>query len=631
MSGEPVIPTGSRAILIGVPHYQDSAYRSYPAVGNSVDGMFNLLVTSGLCGWKADQVTRIIDPANAGRFLVRLRELAQETTGVLLLYFVGHGVLSEQGELCLALADTDHNNPDTTGLEYSRIKRLVYSGSPAATKIVILDSCFSGRAIGLGTADATQLADLSSASGTYTLTAADDLAHVSAGSSYTAFTGEFLGLLTGDGVPDGPSGLTLGNIYPHLRHRLAARGLPRPNQRSEDTAAAFVFARNATYLANDAAREDLRRLMLGDGSDPDVRTPQVAARPSRRNLLIGVAGAGAAAGLGVAGWGVFDRLFVDGPRWNWTFETGGAVMSSPAVADGVLYAGSDDGHLYAVDAASGEERWRFSSEGRVRSSPVVADGVVYVGSDDGHLYAVDVATGEERWPRFRIGAEFGRSSPVVADGVVYAGSGDQYLYAIDAGTGEERWQLPDVGIWWTPAVADGVVYFGSSSAQGLMAVDADAGGELWRSRIDGTTRRPVVAEGVVYVGSDNTYLYAIGTDGGEHLWRFRVGEPEAPAPVVAEGVVYAGSGDQYLYAIDTDTGDELWRSSTDGPVSSAPTVADGVVYAGTGNGGLYAVNTTDGTLRWRAEIGGFIWSSPTVVDGVIYVGDNDRSLHAVFV
>src|SRR5215813_6698396 len=122
MSSKPVIPTGSRAVLIGVPDYQDVKYLSYPAVGNSVDGMYELLVESGFCGWREEQVSKIVNPANVGQLLLRLRRLAEETTGVLLLYFVGHGVLSEQGELCLAVSDTDHSAPDATGLEYTKIK-----------------------------------------------------------------------------------------------------------------------------------------------------------------------------------------------------------------------------------------------------------------------------------------------------------------------------------------------------------------------------------------------------------------------------------------------------------------------------------------------------------------------------
>ncbi|MFI8930724.1 PQQ-binding-like beta-propeller repeat protein [Streptomyces sp. NPDC053474] len=62
--------------------------------------------------------------------------------------------------------------------------------------------------------------------------------------------------------------------------------------------------------------------------------------------------------------------------------------SSPAVAGGVVYVGSDDDNLYAVDAATGKKRWTFPTGHSVGSSPAVADGVVYFGSNDNNLYAV---------------------------------------------------------------------------------------------------------------------------------------------------------------------------------------------------------------------------------------------------
>ncbi|TCO60755.1 caspase family protein [Actinocrispum wychmicini] len=297
MNGDPHIPDGSRAILIGVPHYQDPKYLSYTAVGNSVDGMYHLLVESGLCGWRSDQVTRIVNPTNDGQLLGRLRRLAAETTGVLLLYFVGHGEPSEHtGELCLAITDTDHANPDTTGLEYSKIRRMLHSGTPATTRIAILDCCYAGIILGqLGAADdgGTQLAQLSNSAGAYTLTAADGPAHVPPDKSWareswadnqgiprTAFTGELLALLTFDGIPGGPPSLSLGAIYPHLRRRLEAKGLPRPNQRNDDCAAAFVFARNATPPG------EHRRSQPPRPTEPRLVHPDVLRQSSRQRAFV---------------------------------------------------------------------------------------------------------------------------------------------------------------------------------------------------------------------------------------------------------------------------------------------------------------------------------------------------------
>lgn len=69
----------------------------------------------------------------------------------------------------------------------------------------------------------------------------------------------------------------------------------------------------------------------------------------------------------------------------WSYTTGGDVFSSPAVVDGVVYVGSGDGNVYALNASSGVKLWNYNI-GSAFSSPAVVNGVVYIGSWDGNIY-----------------------------------------------------------------------------------------------------------------------------------------------------------------------------------------------------------------------------------------------------
>lgn len=132
---------------------------------------------------------------------------------------------------------------------------------------------------------------------------------------------------------------------------------------------------------------------------------------------------------------------------KWTFHTQGEVISSPAIVNGVVYVGSNDGNLYAVDQQTGSQKWKFPTGARVTSSPAVANGLVYFSSYDGNFYAIDAATGKLQW-KFRNAGErryagthlhgllpegesmpdpfdFYLSSPAVWHGAVYFGSGDR--------------------------------------------------------------------------------------------------------------------------------------------------------------------------------------------------------------
>lgn len=112
----------------------------------------------------------------------------------------------------------------------------------------------------------------------------------------------------------------------------------------------------------------------------------------------------------------------------WWTPTGYYNHSTPALADGLLYVGSDGHGVTAVDAKTGAIRWQQSALGTVRTSPAVANGVVYLGAGDGRLYALDARTGTILHSR-QI-APAGRilsPSPAVVDGVVYVSTGDQVL------------------------------------------------------------------------------------------------------------------------------------------------------------------------------------------------------------
>ena len=90
-------------------------------------------------------------------------------------------------------------------------------------------------------------------------------------------------------------------------------------------------------------------------------------------------------------------------KLKWKFITGGPVTSSPVIDEnGVVYIGSTDNNLYAINAEDGTLKWKFQTEVAIdRSSPAIdQNGVVYIGSYDGYLYAFDTKTIDPNNPIF---------------------------------------------------------------------------------------------------------------------------------------------------------------------------------------------------------------------------------------
>src|SRR5207248_9606607 len=101
--------------------------------------------------------------------------------------------------------------------------------------------------------------------------------------------------------------------------------------------------------------------------------------------------------------------------------------SDLVVANGVVYVGSDDSNVYALNASDGSMKWKFVTGSVVQFSPSVANGVVYISSSDGNVYAVNAADGSQIW-QFTATSQFTNSTPAVANGMVFFGSADNFLY-----------------------------------------------------------------------------------------------------------------------------------------------------------------------------------------------------------
>src|SRR5262245_33372310 len=81
----------------------------------------------------------------------------------------------------------------------------------------------------------------------------------------------------------------------------------------------------------------------------------------------------------------------------WTFEAGTGIESSPTISQGIVYIGSLDGNLYAVDLDSGKLKWKFQATDEIKSSPSISADSVYFGDEKGSFFALDKQTGQKRW------------------------------------------------------------------------------------------------------------------------------------------------------------------------------------------------------------------------------------------
>lgn len=319
---------------------------------------------------------------------------------------------------------------------------------------------------------------------------------------------------------------------------------------------------------------------------------------------------------------------------KWAFNTGGPIVTSPAIADGVVYIGSLTGHIHAIDQETGTEKWKFKSRMPIASSPAVADGVLYFVSSSGSLAALDIATGQPKWVyaieyerKFEVRGLHGyppatqtipdawdvfTSSPAVANGKVFFGSGDGNVYAVDARSGILQWKFStrDV-VHASPAVVGGTVYVGSWDGV-LYALDAETGAQRWafQAGLDpvyhnqvGFQSSPAVVDGTVYVGCRDAHVYALDAATGRKKWDYPTSKSWVNGtPAVRAGVVYVGTSDSSRFmALDAKTGRLRWNFDAKSYIFSSAALAGDLAYVGSHNGRLYAVDTKTGALAWQFQ------------------------------
>ena len=182
-------------------------------------------------------------------------------------------------------------------------------------------------------------------------------------------------------------------------------------------------------------------------------------------------------------------------RHQWAFRAPSVRrITAPVTAGESVFIGDENGTLWALSAEDGVVQWKAYTGGAIFFPPAIWRGRLFAGSSDGYVYALEAATGRRLW-RFRA-APVERRIPVygklistwpvaggvvVADrpvssdgadpgGVVYAAAGiadydGTYVYALNAVTGKVIWRNDTSGTI-SQTVRSGISLQGSLSIQG---------------------------------------------------------------------------------------------------------------------------------------------------------------------
>ncbi|WP_370344586.1 caspase domain-containing protein [Catenulispora sp. MAP5-51] len=131
-------------LTIGMGEYFDDSLPDLPTVLAGAEALGKALTRPCIGAFPAESSTLLLNPSLA-KLERELRGL-EDFEDTVVLFYSGHGLIDPRGELYLAVPDTDSSRVQTTALPYDLVRQTM-SRCRAKNRIVILDCCFSGRAI----------------------------------------------------------------------------------------------------------------------------------------------------------------------------------------------------------------------------------------------------------------------------------------------------------------------------------------------------------------------------------------------------------------------------------------------------------------------------------------------------
>lgn len=330
---------------------------------------------------------------------------------------------------------------------------------------------------------------------------------------------------------------------------------------------------------------------------------------------------------------------------EWSFRARAPMSTRPVYENGTVFVGSDDDHLYAFEAATGQERWRTELDDDPRTLAV--DGDLAVVTESSATIGLDATTGETAFTHVH---RANQRKPLVTDEGVYT---TEYgtLTALDR-DGTERWTLETGSEFWgRPALSDGVLVASDegesrSSAErdtNVYAIDSESGEPRWERRYeaDSLLSDIAISDGVATVAGRDGTVVAFDLEDGSVRWERSFDHNENvihpfPIRLSQDVLVVPNNVLDTTFGLDPTTGETDWEIEVDfweiGPRFSAVEPSDGILY-GANHTRILGIDPSVGEVIFEQSIldrddVDDIEVAPAVTESALYFTD-ETYLHAI--
>ena len=243
-------------------------------------------------------------------------------------------------------------------------------------------------------------------------------------------------------------------------------------------------------------------------------------------------------------------------RERWNYNAREEVGTRPVVANGLVIVSTLQDTVLAVDAETGAWKWHHRRDLprgftiRGAAGPTVSGGVVYAAYSDGHVAALNAATGQVVWQK--LVSPPGQfvdidSTPVVAGGRVYVAAYSGAVMALDAKTGQVEWETKTPGAARVALAGEALVVVTTSQVVGLDPAD---GSVLWTTPFEGTPAGQPVVVGTRVAVPATTSLQWFDSATGRVIATLNPGTGISSTPAIEGERMYVLTNGSALVALD---------------------------------------------------------------------------------
>jgi outer membrane protein assembly factor BamB len=308
------------------------------------------------------------------------------------------------------------------------------------------------------------------------------------------------------------------------------------------------------------------------------------------------------------------------PKILWTTATGGPIYGSPALDKELIFIGSQDQNLYAINEKDGSIQWKRNLRSKIVSTPLVRNGSIFIGSGDGSFYNLDPTTGNNRW-MFKTDGLINYDTCADESGM-YFGNHNGHFYKID-NDGNVLWTFETTNKFGGGCVLYKDLVLTSSWDNNFYGLNKNTGALVWKvsSGILNFARAEVVGD-TVYFASHNK-IYCI--DGTSGKLRSTIKTTYLNHVVYAKDYLWTNENGLMKRSLDGKVlGSVEFHSSTD----FRPLFTNNIFIVAGDSSKLFGVSE-DLKILWNVKGGEAFWSPGVVKNNVYYTGNRDNKVYAI--